>query len=86
MMPRFINGLNCSFIYAKTVVKRKIYGNLRQTVSKTSKTGRFFAIFYGNFKIGYIFFQMQQILCQIATSTVRPILLAPFSTCFLHLS
>ena len=56
MMSRFINGLNCSFIYAKTVVKRKICGNLRQTVSKTSKTGRFFAIFYGNFKIGYIFF------------------------------
>ena len=70
MMPRFINGLNCSFIYAKTVVKREIYGNLRQTVSKTSKTGRFFAIFYGNFKIGYIFFQMQQILSQIATSIV----------------
>ena len=57
MMSRFINGLNCSFIYAKTVVKRKIYGNLRQTVSKTSKTGRFFAILYVNFKIGYIFFQ-----------------------------
>ena len=58
MMSRFINGLNCSFIYAKTVVKRKICGNLRQTVSKTSKTGRFFAIFYGNFKIGSNFFKI----------------------------